>query len=79
MTHRAVLHTATRLIGLTLLLALAGCVIAPDPGYYGPGYYGPYGQPSVYVQPPPVYVGRPWGWYGGGGGGWHGGGHRGWR
>jgi len=37
-------------------LALAGCVVAPERGYY-------YGPRAVVVAPAPVVVVRPYGWY----------------
>lgn len=57
-------NRVARLLILTALFALGGCVYA-QPGYYPPAYaYGP----------PVVVVGGGWGW------GWHGGGwHGGWR
>jgi hypothetical protein len=49
-----------RLLPLLALCGLAGCVVAPAPGYYG---YAP--GPEVVVPVPPVYLGpvyRPWGY-----------------
>jgi hypothetical protein len=56
-----------RLLPLLALCGLAGCVVAPAPGYYGasPGYYGPAPGPEVVVPVPPVYLGpvyHPWGY-----------------
>jgi hypothetical protein len=45
----------TLLIPLSFL-ALAGCVVAPGPGYY-------YGPRAVVVAPAPVVAVRPYGWY----------------
>jgi hypothetical protein len=57
-------------LGLVLGVSLAGCYVAPAPGYYGggPGYYGG-PSASIYVAPPYRY-----GYYG-----YHGGYRRCWR
>lgn len=61
--RRSLRWTLLAALGLVLGVSLAGCYVAPAPGYYGggPGYYGG-PSASIYVAPPYRY-----GYYGRGG------------
>jgi hypothetical protein len=51
-------------IGLTAIICLSGCVVAPAPApYYAPSPYYGYGYGPGYLAGPSIVVGGGWGWH----------------